>query len=138
MARQVTERDLEDLARGAAVLGTGGGGNPYIGKLIAQQAIRRHGPVQLVSAGEVPDDALVVQSAMMGAPTVMVEKLPAGDEISRAFEALQSYLGRPVTHATCAEAGGLNSTIPFVTAAALGLPLVDADGMGRAFPEIQM
>ncbi|MBJ7599010.1 MAG: DUF917 domain-containing protein [Candidatus Nephthysia bennettiae] len=138
MARSVTEQDLEDLARGAAVLGTGGGGNPYIGKLIAQQAIRKHGPVQLVSAGEVPDDALVVQSAMMGAPTVMVEKLPAGDEISRAFEALQSYLGKPVTHATCAEAGGLNSTIPFVTAAALGLPLVDADGMGRAFPEIQM
>ena len=38
MPRLVTEQDLEDLARGAAVLGTGGGGNPYIGKLIAQQA----------------------------------------------------------------------------------------------------
>jgi DUF917 family protein len=136
--RLVTEQDLEDLARGAAVLGTGGGGNPYIGKLIAQQAVHVHSPVQLVGAEEVPDDALVVQSAMMGAPTVMVEKLPAGDEICRAFEALQSYLGRQVTHATCAEAGGLNSTIPFVVAATLGLPLVDADGMGRAFPEIQM
>jgi len=36
--RQVDEKDLEDLAVGAAVLGTGGGGNPYIGKLLAQQA----------------------------------------------------------------------------------------------------
>jgi DUF917 family protein len=36
------------------------------------------------------------------------------------------------------EAGGINSTIPFVVAAQRGLPIVDADLMGRAFPEIQM
>lgn len=48
------------------------------------------------------------------------------------------YLGRPVTHIACAEAGGVNSTIPIAAAAALGLPLIDADGMGRAFPELQM
>jgi DUF917 family protein len=36
------------------------------------------------------------------------------------------------------EAGGINSTIPFVVAAKAGLPVVDADGMGRAFPELQM
>jgi DUF917 family protein len=36
------------------------------------------------------------------------------------------------------EAGGINSCIPVYTAARLRLPLVDADGMGRAFPEIQM
>lgn len=136
--RQVTENDLEDLAIGAAVLGTGGGGNPYIGKLLAQQAIREHGPVTLVDTGEVPDDALVVPSAMMGAPTVMVEKLPSGDEIIRAFKLLGEYLGRPITHTVSIEAGGLNSTTPFSVAAQMGIPLVDADGMGRAFPEIQM
>jgi DUF917 family protein len=136
--RLVREEELDDLARGAAVLGTGGGGNPYIGKLLAQQAIRECGPVTLVAAEEVPDDALVVQSAMMGAPTVMIEKLPAGDEIVRAFEMLQSYLGRRITHTVSGEAGGLNSTIPFVVAARMGIPLVDADGMGRAFPELQM
>lgn len=32
----------------------------------------------------------------------------------------------------------MNSTTPFVVAATLGIPLVDADGMGRAFPELQM
>jgi DUF917 family protein len=36
------------------------------------------------------------------------------------------------------EAGGINSTIAFVVAAARGLPLVDADLVGRAFPELQM
>ncbi len=138
MSRLVHEEDLDDLARGAAVLGTGGGGNPYIGKLMAQQAIREHGPVTLVDADEVPDDAIVVQAAMMGAPTVMVEKLPRGDEAAQAFSMLEEFLGRPVTHVVCGEAGGVNSTIPFVVAATLGLPLVDADGMGRAFPELQM
>src|SRR2546421_1774632 len=136
--RQVDEKDLEDLAVGAAVLGTGGGGNPYIGKLLAQQAIRAHGPVTLVDVDEVPDDAVVVPSAMMGAPTVMVEKLPRGDEIIRAFRALQDFLGKSITHTVSIEAGGLNSTTPFSVAATMGIPLVDADGMGRAFPEIQM
>ena len=87
---------------------------------------------------EVPDDAFVVPSAMMGAPTVMVEKLPRGDEVINAFKALGSYIGREPTHTMSIEAGGLNSTTPFVVAAQLGIPLVDADGMGRAFPEIQM
>ncbi len=136
--RLVHEEDLDDIARGAAVLGTGGGGNPYIGKLLAQRAIRDHGPVKLVAADEVPDDALIIQSAMMGAPTVMVEKIPAGGEVVEAFETIQAYLGRKITHTTSAEAGGLNSTIPFVVAARTGIPMVDADGMGRAFPELQM
>lgn len=136
--RLVGEEQLDDIAVGAAILGTGGGGDPYVGTLLAKEVVRRHGPVELVSVEEVPDDALVVPSAMMGAPTVMVEKLPRGDEIIRAFEALQDYLGRPITHTVSIEAGGLNSTTPFVVAAQLAVPLVDADGMGRAFPEIQM
>jgi uncharacterized protein len=136
--RRVAEAELDDLAVGAAILGTGGGGNPYIGTLLAKQAIRKHGPVELVSVDEVDDDALVVPSAMMGAPTVMVEKLPRGDEIIRAFEALQEYLGRRITHTVSIEAGGLNSTTPFSVATRMDIPLVDADGMGRAFPEIQM
>jgi uncharacterized protein len=138
MARRIAEEDLEHIARGAAILGTGGGGNPYIGMLLARSAIREHGPVTLVAADEVPDDALIAQGAMMGAPTVMVEKLPEGGEVVRAFQMLGTLLGRPLTHVTCAEVGGVNSTIPFVVAATLGIPLVDADGMGRAFPELQM
>ncbi|MFQ5796344.1 MAG: DUF917 domain-containing protein, partial [Candidatus Bipolaricaulia bacterium] len=130
--------NLEDIALGAAVLGTGGGGDPYIGKLMAIQAIEAHGPVKLVDVDEVDDDSLVVPSAMMGAPTVMVEKVPKGDEITRAFRALEEYLGRKIDYTMSIEAGGLNSTTPFTVAARLGIPLVDVDGMGRAFPEIQM
>ena len=119
------------------MLGTGGGGDPYIGALLARQALAA-GAVTVLDLDEVPDDAHVLFVAMMGAPTVMVEKLPSLDEVIKPVQALGAQLGRPVTHIACAEVGGVNSTIPIAAAAALGLPLLDADGMGRAFPELQM
>ena len=46
--RQISADALDDIARGAAVLGTGGGGDPYIGKLMAQGTLRRCGEVDLL------------------------------------------------------------------------------------------
>ncbi|HYO29226.1 MAG TPA: DUF917 domain-containing protein [Thermomicrobiales bacterium] len=136
--RHITPADLDAIALGAAVLGTGGGGDPYIGKLMAQGALRRFGDATLMEPAELDDDDLVVPTAMMGAPTVMLEKVPRGDELVRAFKALESYLGRTVRATMSAEAGGLNSMMPFAVAAELSVPLVDGDMMGRAFPELQM
>lgn len=138
MTWQLDVEHIDDLSRGAAVLGTGGGGDPYIGGLLAKQALRDNGPVTVLTVDEVPADAQVAMVAMMGAPTVMVEKVPSLAEVVAPLRAMEASLGRPVTHVVCAEAGGVNSTIPIAAAAALGLPLVDADGMGRAFPELQM
>lgn len=138
MTTEITTANIDDFATGATVLGAGGGGDPYVGKLMAEQAIEEHGPVELIDPRDVPEDALVASSAMLGAPTVMVEKLPRGTESLAAFEELESLLGQDVYAVMSIEAGGLNSTIPIAVAASLGLPLVDADGMGRAFPEVQM
>ncbi len=136
--RIIDEATLEDIALGAAVLGTGGGGDPYIGKLMARESIRRHGPVELYTLDELDADDLIVPTAMMGAPTVMVEKVPNGDDIVNAFHSVGKYIGKPVRATMSIEAGGLNSVVPIYTAARLRLPMVDCDGMGRAFPEIQM
>jgi hypothetical protein len=136
--RHLNEADIDRIAVGAAILGSGGGGDPHIGKLMAKQAITAHGPVRLIDADEVPDAALVIPSAMMGAPAVMLEKLPNGGEPEMAFLALENYLGKKAYAVISIEAGGLNSCIPIYTAACLGLPLVDGDGMGRAFPELPM
>ena len=86
--RIVHAADMEDIAVGGAIMGTGGGGDPYVGKLMAQQAILKYGPVKIIDVTELPDDALVVPVCMMGAPTVMTEKLPQGDELMNAFRAL--------------------------------------------------
>ncbi|MDI3270112.1 MAG: DUF917 family protein, partial [Bacillota bacterium] len=48
MKRTIGPDDLEDLAVGATILGTGGGGDPYLGRLMAEEALRRHGPVSLI------------------------------------------------------------------------------------------
>lgn len=138
MARALGPQQIEDIAVGAAVLGSGGGGDPFIGKLMALQAVEEHGPVRLVTPDELPPHGLVVPAAMMGAPTVVVEKIPNGDEIGRAFHALSAYLGREVVAILPIEAGGLNSMLPLALSARLGLPVIDLDGMGRAFPELQM
>jgi len=136
--RQVTSEDLNDIALGAAVLGTGVGGDPYIGKLMAQSSMATHGAATMMYADELDDDDLVIPSAMMGAPTVMVEKVPSGKEIVTAFKALTEYYGKEPRATMSCEAGGLNSTTPFTVAVELGIPIVDADMMGRAFPELQM
>ncbi|MDN5322557.1 MAG: uncharacterized protein PWQ67_1011 [Clostridia bacterium] len=136
--KYINKDNIEDIALGAALLGTGGGGDPYVGKLMALQAIEEYGPVPLIDPKDVPDDALIVPSAMMGAPTVLVEKVPSGEEIFRAFEGLKSYLNKDIYATIPIEAGGVNSMIPIAVAAKLGLPLIDCDGMGRAFPELQM
>ncbi len=136
--KYLTSNDIEYLAIGAAVLGSGGGGDPYLGKLMAQQAIVEKGDVRLLELEELPDDKLVIPSAMMGAPAVMLEKLPNGREPEDAFRAVESYYGKKAFATMSVEAGGINSCIPVYTAARLGLPLIDADGMGRAFPEIPM
>lgn len=136
--RLLKEDDIDRIALGAAVLGSGGGGDPYVGKLMAKEAIKTHGPVKLIDADDVADGDLVIPSAMMGAPAVMLEKLPNGSEPEAAFRALEKFLGRKAAAVISIEAGGLNSCIPIYTAAALGLPLVDGDGMGRAFPELPM
>lgn len=136
--RLLDESGLDDLAVGSAVLGAGGGGDPYIGQVLARQAIREYGPVTIVGVDEVPDDALAVMSFLHGAPGVMVEKLPSSRALAGAVIALQQRIGRKVTHLISIEAGGLNSVTPIGVAARLGLPLIDGDGMGRAFPSVAM
>ena len=135
---KLSREDLADLCRGAAFLGTGGGGDPYIGRLMVLHAMEQGHSVEIIDPSDLPDDALVVPTAMMGAPTVLVEKLPRGDEAIRSLRRIEAHLGR-TAHATMPiEVGGINSTIPLVVGALAGLPVVDADGMGRAFPELQM
>lgn len=136
--RKIGIPEIEDIALGAALLGAGGGGDPYIGKLVAIGAVQQHGPVTLLDPQEVPDDALVVPIAMMGAPTILGEKAVGGSEYETLYETVSSFYGKPIYAFMPIEAGGVNSMLPIAAAARLGLPLVDCDGMGRAFPELQM
>lgn len=136
--RFITEENVEDIACGAGVLGTGGGGDPRLGMLIARSAIREYGPVRVVEMGEVADDALIIPVAAMGAPTVANEKLPSLAAMTAVVKTLAAATGGPATHTMAVEIGGIAALLPIAAAAELGIPLIDGDMMGRAFPEIQM
>lgn len=136
--RTIGIQEIEDIALGAALLGAGGGGDPYVGKLVAMGAVKECGPVTLLDPEEVPDDALVVPIAMMGAPTVLGEKGIGGSEYQTLYNMVSQFFGKKIYAFMPIEAGGVNSMLPIAACARLGLPLVDCDGMGRAFPELQM
>lgn len=138
MAWKLREEDLLDLARGAALLGTGGGGDPHVGRLLVAEAMKETGPITILDPDDLADDDFIIPTAQMGAPTVVAEKIPAGTESESCFLKLEEFVGRKARATMPIECGGVNSMIPLHLAARLGLPVVDADGMGRAFPELQM
>lgn len=138
MRRKLSARDIEAIAQGSAILGTGGGGDPYLGTLFAGRAVREFGEPELISADELDEDALVVASVMVGSPVPFMEKLSLGPELPRAFAGMQKAVGRPINALMTPEIGGVNTVIAIALAAELGLPVVDGDGMGRAFPEMQL
>ncbi|GAA2837887.1 hypothetical protein GCM10020220_028530 [Nonomuraea rubra] len=130
--------DIPALARGCAVLGTGGGGDVRTGSLAAIRAIREYGPVPLLKLDDLPGDALILPLSGIGAPTVSHEMIHGEDEPKRIAEEAERIFGRPPSAIMSSEIGGANGVAPVAWAAQLGVPLLDADGMGRAFPEVQM
>ncbi len=132
------EDDLLPLSIGAALLGTGGGGNPYVGMLRAREMIRRGAEVRILPLDALPDDAYVGEVGGIGAPVVGVEKIEEGGECYRALKAVEETAGVKVSATISAEIGGSNALEPIIAAAHAGLPVIDGDGMGRAFPEVQM
>ena len=111
---KITAQEIEDIAIGAAVLGTGGGGDPFIGKLLALDAVARYGPVELIQPEEVMDEGLVVPVAGIGAPTVIVEKIPNGEEGLTALRLLEEKVHKKAVAITPIEQGRLNSEIPII------------------------
>lgn len=135
---KLSANDLDDLSSGAVFLATGGGGDPYVARLVAEKALEEHGPATVLDPDELDDDAYVVTIGGVGAPTASLELLPSLGDAGRALDAFQDHVGRKVDAVVSFEIGGGNSLIPIVAAVERGIPVVNGDGMGRALPEAQM
>jgi DUF917 family protein len=136
--RPVSAEEIESLAIGAWILGTGGGGSPYLALLNMRRLYADGAVVSLLDPMELADDDHVAVVSNMGAPLVGQERLTDPATIARAVTMMEEYLGRPFRAIMSLEIGGGNAIQPFMAAALLGRPVVDADCMGRAFPEAQM
>ncbi len=135
---KLTAEHLQDLSAGAVFLATGGGGDPYVSYLLTHQVLTACGPVDLIPASELDDEAYVVTIGDVGAPSVSLELLPSIDDPERALRAFEKHVGRRVDAVVSFEVGGGNSMVPIMAAAGCGIPVIDGDGMGRALPEAQM
>src|SRR6266496_3902773 len=113
MKRLLDSDALRAMARGCAILGAGGGGDPYLGLLQALQASEKFGPVTLVDLDELPDDSLIMPCGGIGAPTVSIEKIENGDEGSRLRDHLEALTGRKVSALMSCEIGGSASSTEY-------------------------
>jgi hypothetical protein len=126
--------DVDAFITGLALLGSGGGGEglPYRHTLrtaLSPAGLELHDPAAL---GDTP----VMPVGMLGATRMLTEKLPGGQEIPNAVRALTRWTGVEPAALMPYEAAGLNGAMATAAAAQLGLPLVDADLMGRALPRL--
>ena len=185
----LSEFDVECIGTGAGILGCGGGGNPYLGKLMGKMAIREGKIIRVITPENLKQTKITnggkqsigIPIAMMGAPLIAKEKLVSRETV-RAIGCLHNlyengysngqlpssfdknisidegtkYInnyndskeensidatksdGFDMAAIVCFEIGGLNSMEPLLASADLGIPVLDADLMGRAFPEMQM
>lgn len=130
--------DIEALAVGAWILGTGGGGSPYNSLLNMRRLYAEGHRVSLMDAAELADDDPVAVVSVMGAPLVTLERIVDSRLVARAVAAMEEYRGVKFKAVMSLEIGGNNAVQPLMAAAHLGIPVVDADTMGRAYPEAQM
>lgn len=134
----LTEQDLDDFATGAWILGTGGGGDPYFSLLEAKLHMAEGKRATVIDPLSLPDDALVACVGQMGAPLAKQEKLCDGPVIASTIPMMEEYLGRKFDAVMLWEIGGNNGFQAILSGLLLGLPVVDCDAMGRAFPQADM
>ena len=133
--RLLGKTEIQDIAWGSAVLGAGGGGSPHDGLRLIEDM---ENEVELVDPDELPENAVAVMVAGIGAPKVLAEK-KFGPEAIFAFEGMRNITaigGMKIEYLMPGEIGGLNTITPFYVASKKNIPVIDADGNGRAVPEL--
>ncbi|XP_067048449.1 uncharacterized protein [Acropora muricata] len=142
--------DIECITLAAGIMACGGGGNTQIGKLRAMASLERDEEIRVVhpsKLGTVPElSGRVAVVALMGNPVMVFERLISGLESVSALKKMEeghcpeeepSSRTEPVA-LLCIEMGGISTTEPLATAGRKKIPIVDADGMGRANPKLGM
>jgi len=133
--RMLTQQDLTDLVEGAAIFSAGGGGDPQVGLNIVERLLEDHCPVQLIDSADVPDNEIVINFACVGATANVAYH---SDAAVKTLKTLEEFLGKKAFAMIPVELGGFNTLAAVDVAARHDVPVVDADGAGRAVPEVHL
>jgi len=136
MARILRKANLNRIIMGATFLGAGGGGSAEHGRALLNEL--ENPEITLVSPEDMSSHEYAVMIAAIGAPRIIKER-GFGSEALEAFKhvvALSKAGGRKIAYLMSGEMGGFNTLVPIYVAAKEDVPVVDADGNGRAVPEL--
>jgi hypothetical protein len=144
--RIFAREQMDALLAGVGVLGTGGGGQVEFGRVILENDFRQGRTHRIVDVEDIPDQAFVVSGGILGSVKAIAEK--GFDGVVRDWEtkfdlldatrSMERYFGRKVDYVVPFELGGLNTPVIMSLASRLGIPMLNADLLGRAAPETQM
>jgi len=133
--KKLSAENLNDLVEGAAIFSAGGGGDPLVGHNIVEMLMEKRLPVHLIDPLEVPDNEIVINFACVGATASVAYH---GDAALKTLTTLEEFLGKKAYAVIPVELGGFNTLAAVDVAARRGIPIVDADGAGRAVPEVHL
>jgi len=132
--RNLDRKAVERIAKGACFLGSGGGGPLSITPDIIDNIFKHTDKITVVDMHEVPDNAGIAIAAGMGSPQG-AQGMTFDTAASVAFDAVAKQYGK-LDYVAAVEVGAANSVVPMLVAAQKGIPLVDANGAGRAVPTL--
>lgn len=95
--------------------------------------LERNGPVSLRRPEELAPDTACVALCVIGSGAALADLPPAGDEFELAVHRIETVAGVRVGAVFPLAAATVSALVPVVAASQMGVPLIDADGMGRTF-----
>jgi DUF917 family protein len=126
-----------------AAMGSGGGGSLAVALQRLETAIAGGKHFRLVAPEELPDDAFVASVGGIGpvdpsGTLTTTEFQGESDPSASALATLSEYAGVSLSAVMTAELGAEALAEAWIAAVDLDLPLIDADPVGRAVPQMQI
>lgn len=143
-ARRLDREALEDILVGCSYLGCGGGGRLSEGMAQVADELTAGLRFELLPVADLGDDEWVASPYGLGslAPPSEADRSRFADlpvvkdgAVEASFRKLSDFLKRPFVAAVAGELGPWSTAAALSTAARIGIPLLDADRVGRATPE---
>jgi len=135
--RELGEKELKDIANGACLLASGGGGTIDAPQWIIPEILKFKPHVTLIDLEEIKAGTQGAVVACMGSPKALKDIGFHGSAF-RAWDLLEQTIRTKFSFSISVETGSVNTFIAMLTAAKMGIPIVDADGAGRAVPTLDM
>ncbi|XJZ27028.1 DUF917 domain-containing protein [Bacillota bacterium Lsc_1132] len=133
----ITKKDIPEMSLGAKFLSCGGGGDTKTVEYLLLSIMTDSDMIVVKTIVDILNE-WIVPVAIAGSTVLFNEDLPTGSEMGQTLQLYESITKKTADAVISIEMGGINGLIPLLVAIERGLPVIDGDGMGRAFPKLEM